>query len=170
MFARAWGGVWRFLTRSPLPRERLTPHVCVRRKTDGALEGTDPFITRTGGYMLFFGALLQVDGAPPEALERAWAWLARALNRLPATRLTASSLLNFLKMAGFRLHREYGRQFFKLLLFVNDEFLRRLEAAGDPDARAAHTRIRTYLQDREFQEEPEGRRMPVNGVSDDVRA
>lgn len=140
------------------------------RKADGALESGDAFVTRMGGYVLFFAALLQVDGAPPEALERLWAWLARALNRLPPDRLVASSILNVLKMAGFRLHREYGRQFFKLLLFVNEDFLGRLEAAGDPDARAAHTRIRTFLQDREFQNEPEGRRMPVAGVSDELRA
>lgn len=111
-----------------------------------------------------------MDGAPAEVLERAWAWLARALNRLPATRLTASSILNVLKMAGYRLNREYGRQFYKLLLLINDDFLRRLEAGGDPDARSAHTRIMTYLQDREFQSEPEGRRMPQTGMSDNVRA
>lgn len=145
-------------------------HRC-RRKSEDGLETTDAFITRQGGYIFFFAALLQVDhSAPPEAIERAWGWFARLLNRLPANRVTATAILSFLKSAGFRLYGSYGRQFHKLLVLISGEFLRRLEGAGDQDVRAAHTRIRSYLDDREFLEQPEGRVMPMEDQSSLIRA
>ena len=42
---------------------------------------------------------------------------------LPATRVTATAVDAFLRVAGFRLYRQYGRQFLKLLHFIDQVFL-----------------------------------------------
>ncbi len=89
----------------------------------------------------------------------------RLLNHLPATRLSATALEAFLKAAGFRLAAAYGRQFQKLLALVEGAYLGDLERQGDPDARAVHSRLRTYIRLRQFATEPEGRRMPVSDIS-----
>ena len=47
----------------------------------------------------------------------------RLLNALPANRLTATALDAFLNVSGFKLYSLYGRQFVKLLHFINDDFL-----------------------------------------------
>lgn len=73
-------------------------------------------------------------------------------------------------MAGFRLNRVYRRQFHKLLTYIGSAFLGDLEIGGDPDARAVHSRLSTYLQHRHFMREPEGRRMPFSDISGELAA
>lgn len=49
--------------------------------------------------------------------------LCRLLNELPATRLTATALEAFLKVAGYRLYAAFRSQFVRLLHFVDQVFL-----------------------------------------------
>lgn len=51
----------------------------------------------------------------------------RLLNHLPATRLTATALEAFLRVAGFALWRAYRGQFVKLLHLVDQSFLAALQ-------------------------------------------
>ena len=89
----------------------------------------------------------------------------RLLNHLPATRLSATALEAFLGAAGYRLASAYGRQFQKLLAYIDSAFLGDLEKQGDPDARAVHSRLRTYIGLQQYCSEPEGRRMPMSDLS-----
>ncbi len=91
--------------------------------------------------------------------------MTRLLNALPASRLSATALEAFLKAAGFRLNAAFGRQFHKLLTYIDSVFMPDLAKQGDPDARAVHSRLRSYMHDRQFLKEPEGRRMPVSDLS-----
>ena len=54
--------------------------------------------------------------------------------------MSATALEAFLKAAGFRMHRVYGRQFQKLLGHVDSVFLPDLEKQGDPEARPVMSR------------------------------
>ena len=47
----------------------------------------------------------------------------RLLNSLPANRLVATALHIFLKAAGHRLALKYGRQFIKLLGYIESGYL-----------------------------------------------
>lgn len=47
----------------------------------------------------------------------------RLLNELPATRVTATSVDAFLQVAGYRLYALYGRQFVKMLHYIDQVFL-----------------------------------------------
>ena len=51
----------------------------------------------------------------------------RLLNELPATRVTATAVDAFLQVAGFKLYALYGRQFVKLLHYIDHVFLEDLK-------------------------------------------
>ncbi|KAJ9507996.1 hypothetical protein QJQ45_021330, partial [Haematococcus lacustris] len=68
-------------------------------------ESHDQYLQRLEGCMLLYGALVQVDeAAHPHGLDHGWSWLARLLNALPASRITAKALIFFLRPAGYALH------------------------------------------------------------------
>ncbi|BDA44382.1 Nucleoporin GLE1 [Coccomyxa sp. Obi] len=129
-------------------------------------ESTDQYAARMQGYMLFYGALVQSERqGNPHDLSHGWQYIARLLNSLPASRMSATALEAFLKTAGFRLNAAFGRQFHKLLAYIDSVFMPDLARQGDPDARAVHSRLRSYMHDRQFLKEPEGRRMPFSDIS-----
>jgi nucleoporin GLE1 len=136
-------------------------------------EPTDEFVARTCGYVALYAALVQSDNpANPHGLAHGWAWLARALNALPATRATAAALDAFLEVAGWRLARAYRGQFLKAMAALQRDFLPELAAAAeqDPDARAVLARLQAYLRARRFEAPPEGREMPQYDASSYDRA
>jgi len=103
-------------------------------------------------------------------LPGAWAYVARVLNHVPASRTSAAALMAFLNTAGRAMHAAYGGQFVKLLHSLYDAFLPDLAAHGDPDARAVGTRLRTYLERAQYAEAPEGRDLPLQDESSYTRA
>lgn len=72
-------------------------------------------------------------------------------------------------MSGHRLSRAYGRQFEKLMLTVQGSFLPALRGGGDPDCVAVATRLFAYLKARAWLVAPEGRDMPRDDLSAQVR-
>jgi hypothetical protein len=69
------------------------------------LETTDEYALRVSAYLHLYAAVLGTPGgsarAPhPHPVGNGWAWLARHLNALPATRVTAAALQAFLAHAG----------------------------------------------------------------------
>ncbi|GBF94860.1 hypothetical protein Rsub_08032 [Raphidocelis subcapitata] len=133
------------------------------------LETTDEYAVRVAAHLHLYAALLGTPGgdarAPhPHPAANGWAWMARHLNALPATRVTAAALHAFLDHAGFALGATYRRQFAKLLSLVRGPWLQDLSARDD-DAAAVATRIATYLDDRCFQRAPEGLSIKKTDVS-----
>lgn len=104
-------------------------------------------------------------GLTQQCVKKRLCCLIRLLNSLPASRMSATALEAFLKTAGFRLNAAFGRQFHKLLAYIDTVFMPDLAKQGDPDARAVHSRLHTYMHDRLFLKEPEGRRMPFSDIS-----
>ena len=98
-------------------------------------------------------------------IDRVGGWVNRLLNSLPASRMSATALEAFLKTAGFRMNAAFGRQFHKLLAYIDSVFMPDLARQGDPDARAVHSRLRSYMHDQQYLKEPEGRRMPFSDIS-----
>ena len=62
----------------------------------------------------------------------------RLLNHLPATRLTATALEAFLRVAGYALYRAYRGQFVKLLQLVDQSFLAALQQVKGTCAPQCH--------------------------------
>ncbi|KAK6252439.1 hypothetical protein QUC31_014159, partial [Theobroma cacao] len=146
------------------------------REDDGKIESTKDYLKRLESYMKLYGALVQTEvagGQNVHGLKEGWAWLARFLNALPANIYTAVALNAFLqwrhnfhwvnnrsgvlKMAGFALFRKYKSQFMKLLNIISENFLNALRAQQDPELRPIMAEIQSYLEDKKFLQEPEGR-------------
>ncbi|EFN53838.1 hypothetical protein CHLNCDRAFT_135914 [Chlorella variabilis] len=134
-------------------------------------ETTDEFVGRVQGYLMLYAAVTQSDNPQnPHGLGHAWTLLARLLTALPANRVTATAVDAVLKVAGYRMHLAYRGQFMKLLQYIDREFLPALGTSNDPDARAVHTRISTYLRTAQYSKPPEGRDMPQFDASSYDRA
>jgi hypothetical protein len=103
-------------------------------------------------------------------LAGAWAYAARLLNHVPASRTSAAALMAFLNAGGSAMHARYGGQFVKMLHSLYDAFLPDLAAHGDPDARAVGARLRTYLERAQYASVPEGRELPLQDESSYTRA
>ncbi|KAK9822710.1 hypothetical protein WJX81_005965 [Elliptochloris bilobata] len=136
-----------------------------------AWESTDEYVGRMQGYIAFYAAFLQAEQpGHPHGLEHAWTFCARLLNHLPANRSTATALDAFLKAAGYRMAAAYGRQFMKLLQVLDSAFMADLSRQADPDAKAVHSRLATYLRSAAWRQEPEGRALPQSDSSSYDRA
>lgn len=134
-------------------------------------ESIDDYLARVQGYVMLYAAITQSSQpSNPHGLQHAWAFMARLLNNIPTSRVTATCLDAFLKIAGYRLAQRYGRQFSKLLHVVQNEFLKELDSAGDSNTRAVSSRIRTYIATQRYASPPEGWQMPQRDVSSYDRA
>ncbi|XP_022957181.1 protein GLE1 isoform X1 [Cucurbita moschata] len=131
-----------------------------REDADGKMESVKDYLKRLEAYMKLYGALVQteVPGARNiHGLEEGWAWLARFLNAVPPNIYTATALYAFLQVAGFALFRKYKSQFRKLLNIISDNFLSALRGKENPGLKQIIVQIESYLEDRKFLQEPEGR-------------
>ncbi|CAH2037994.1 unnamed protein product [Thlaspi arvense] len=132
---------------------------------------------RLDSIMRLYGALVQTDVRGGNVtnihgIEHGWAWFARFLNKISANnRVTATALNAFLQTAGFGLHQRYKSQFLKILSIVRDHFLPKLRAKKDTsDLQAIILDIATYIEDRMYLKEPEGRTLKANTLSAEFTA
>ncbi|CAJ1853956.1 unnamed protein product [Sphenostylis stenocarpa] len=138
------------------------------REEDGKMESTEDYLKRLESYMKVYGALVQTETTNVRnfhGLQEGWAWLARFLNALPANQYTAVSLNAFLQMAGFALFKRYKSQFLKMLNVVYEHFLVDLKSRNIPELTKTITEIQTYIEDKKFLQEPEGRSLQSNLLS-----
>ncbi|CAL1358532.1 unnamed protein product [Linum trigynum] len=133
------------------------------KEDGGQLESVKDYLKRMEAYMRLYGALVQTEtvcgNENSHGPAAGWLWLARFLNALPANAFTAVALNAFLQTAGFVLYRKYKSQFGKLLHMVSSHFMDALKTRDDPDLRLIILEIESYIQDRRYLQEPEGRRM-----------
>ncbi|XP_054805414.1 mRNA export factor GLE1 isoform X2 [Prosopis cineraria] len=142
------------------------------KEYDGKIESTEDYLKRLESYIKLYGALVQtqIPNVPnSHGLEEGWAWLARFLNNLPANKYTAVSLNAFLQMAGFGLYRRYKSQFLKMLKVISDNFLVDLKQK-EPELTRIIVEIQSYIEDKKYLKEPEGRSLQSNLLSSIVRA
>ncbi|KAK7306172.1 hypothetical protein VNO77_44096 [Canavalia gladiata] len=138
------------------------------REVDEKMESTEDYLKRLESYMKMYGALVQTEIPNVQnlhGLQEGWAWLARFLNTLPANQYTAVSVNAFLQMAGFALFGRYKSQFLKMLNVVYENFLVDLKSRNIPELTRTITEIQTYIEDKKFLQEPEGRSLQSNLLS-----
>ncbi|CAK9316521.1 unnamed protein product [Citrullus colocynthis] len=130
------------------------------REINGKMESVEDYLTRLEAYMKLYGAWIQTEVPGVRnlhGLDEGWAWLARFLNSVPPNIYTAASLNAFLNVAGFAMFRKYKSQFRKLLNIISDNFLSALRGKGNTNLNRIILDIESYLEDRKFLQEPEGR-------------
>ncbi|CAN1329682.1 mRNA export factor GLE1 [Linum perenne] len=134
------------------------------KEEDGKIESVKDYSKRLEAYMRLYGALVQYQMEIPgfqnaHGPKEGWSWLARFLNSLPANAFTVVALNAFLQTAGFVLYRKFKSQFAKMLHIVSSDFIKALKGRNDPELTPIVMDIESYIQDKRFLKEPEGRKL-----------
>ncbi|KAA8497138.1 Nucleoporin GLE1 [Porphyridium purpureum] len=113
-------------------------------------EKVESYHERMGGYVTLYAALVQTQNAEslgigpnPYGIEHGWMWLARTVNMKPRN-VSCLVLISFLEICGYRLFREYGRQFEKLMRLVHKSYL---PAVPDSAPAGPRTRLAIYVSE-----------------------
>ncbi|KAK8737189.1 hypothetical protein OTU49_017433 [Cherax quadricarinatus] len=102
-------------------------------KTKGmkANEKSDAHIARMGTSATIYGIVLGMISKkreiPIAAPVIGWELLAKLLSLTPTSGVTAIILRNFLEAAGFSLQEAYGKQFLKLMDFLNNVYMNKIQ-------------------------------------------
>lgn len=133
-------------------------------------ESEQVFMDRLSGCAAFLAALMQTDSQFMDAqvfpnlysIDHAWPWLASFLNNpsFLACPYSVPVLVTFLTVCGFSMRARFGRQFQKILLLIQEEYLHRIPKS----AVAAQTRLEILVRDslsgsKGICIEPEGRKI-----------
>ncbi|XP_058832669.1 mRNA export factor Gle1 [Topomyia yanbarensis] len=114
-----------------------------RYSADGALEKQDQYLKRMTGLARLYSAVVvssprRGEATPhPHSLDCGWRWLCNILNLQPLPDICATLITEFLQTAGALLWAHYGKQFTKLLLIIQGQYLPALNKVdeGGPKAR-----------------------------------
>lgn len=134
-------------------------------------EDSESYLERMCGCMNLFGAVVQTENVytannsrgarNPFPLSWGWCVLARLCNKEQRS-ITPSIVFALLEVAGYRLSKEYGMQFKKLMLSVHEAVVKRALKSAP---RGPTTRLQILIE--EFQQAgfvirtpPEGRTLP----------
>ncbi|XP_064578523.1 mRNA export factor GLE1-like [Zonotrichia leucophrys gambelii] len=120
---------------------------------DSKVEEPDHFLKRMSGMIRLYAAIIQLrwpygsrQGAHPHGLSYGWRWLAQMLNLEPLADVTAVLLLDFLEVCGNALMRQYGIQFWKIMLFIQKSYIPRIEAVTSSGQMGCLSRLKTFVQ------------------------
>jgi len=115
------------------------------------LETEEFFLNRMRSFARFYGAI-SVSKAPlsdnhPHGIKFSWVFLSRTLTSDPRPGITAAMLHAFLSVTVHRLHQVYKGQFVKMLLFLDKEYIPKIEAIANQEKRQAVSQLKTFLQE-----------------------
>ena len=128
----------------------------------GELEKEDIYLKRISNIISFYGSVLMakplqqnissVDAYRACGVRRAWEWLAMALSNDPIIDISAAIIHSFLTSVTKEMSLCYGRQFQKMLLFIENVYFARLKQVCQKDNITKHNLV-------EFLEKSLGRKI-----------
>lgn len=137
-----------FLVPYFIPQKRSQPveeyyKVLGYRVTNGQLEQQDMYLKRQAGIARLYAAVMitsgrQLDGPQhPYAVEQGWRWLANFVALEPLPDISATLMLEMLQTIGADLWAVFGKQFVKLLFYIQQQYFPKLSTVdeGGPKAR-----------------------------------
>lgn len=90
-----------------------------------------------------------VENNHPRDLQYAWKWLATILNEEPKEALTALLLDAFISNSMHKLYAMYGRQFEKLINFIREIFIDKIQSITAAENRQSLMKLQSMLDDLE---------------------
>ena len=84
--------------------------------------------------------------AHPFGIENAWLWLSRVVNIRTHPDITATMVIDLLEVTGHALHREYRKQFLKMLLVLFHEYVPKLKLAASSGGGEAVYRLEALIK------------------------
>eukprot|EP00210_Caulerpa_lentillifera_P007020 g6714.t1 len=164
---------WSHDEKSPeakLEYHKLMSYIVTTEDDGESFESDSNYLTSHARLVQLYAALLV---AAPKGevfgMEEGWQYLSRLLNALPPNRITATALYAFLEFAGNRLFSTYGRQFEKILKFVEKRFIAEMGQEQGDDASTV-SRLNTYILLQQYLEVPRCLEVPMNEESRALRA
>jgi len=116
--------------------------------SSGNVESDNKYLQRMTGIIRLYASLIVTSSKcdqPVIGLSHAWIFVAGTLNQNPVADITASILVEFLKIVGFAMHQGYGNQFIKLLQYINTHFLKKIILVTPEGNGGPITRLNSFL-------------------------
>ena len=115
--------------RQPDDTEASYRELCGYTITAGSIEAEESFLNRMRSFVKLYAGIVQSTPQMnhPHGLKFGWAMLARTLNTEPVAGITPAVLYAFFSVATYRMVLLYKRQFFKILIFLQKDYLARIE-------------------------------------------
>lgn len=116
---------------------------------EGVVEKQDKFLKRMSGIFRLRCAIWMakmpkfLNAQHPNGMCHAWHWLASFMNLKPEPDISATLLHDFFIMCGSRCNEYYDKQFRKMLVLANSDYIKILE---NIDEGGPKTRLEVYLQ------------------------
>ncbi|XP_051492296.1 mRNA export factor GLE1 [Apus apus] len=121
---------------------------------DSKVEEQDHFLKRMSGMICLYAAIIQVQwphgnkqGKHPHGLNYGWRWLSQMLNMEPLADVTATLLFCFLEVCGNALLNLYKAQFWKMMVFIQEDYIPRIEAITSSGQMGSLTRLKQFLEE-----------------------
>ncbi|KFP30449.1 Nucleoporin GLE1, partial [Colius striatus] len=121
---------------------------------DSKMEEQDHFLKRMSGLIRLYAAIIQLrwpygnkQGTHPHGLNYGWRWLAQMLNMEPLADVTATLLFDFLEVCGNALMKQYQVQFWKMMVFIREDYFPRIEAITSSGQMGSLIRFKQFLEE-----------------------
>lgn len=130
--------------------DEILDHKSFGYKTDstGNVECHDKYLKRMTGIVRLYAALIVTTfkyNQPVIGLSQAWIFVAGTLNQNPVADITATLLVEFLNIVGFAMHQTYGKQFFKLLQYIDSHYLKKIILVTPEGYGGPITRLNSFI-------------------------
>lgn len=128
-----------------------------RLSDQNELEKPDMFLKRQTGISRLYAAVIITPGRKADGpvqcfgLEEAWGWLTHIMLVKPLPDICATMIMEMLQTLGFELWRAYGRNFLKLLLYIQTIYMPQLTQydEGGPKTRLEML-LSKFLRERQI--------------------
>ncbi|KAI8035705.1 hypothetical protein M5D96_011455 [Drosophila gunungcola] len=137
--------------------EQYLKTIGYRLSDKNELEKPDIYLKRQTGVVRLYAAVIITQGrkaaGPDECFElnEGWLWLAHMVRVKPIPDISATMIMEMLQTLGFELWRSYGKQFMKLLVYIQNIYMPQLAAhdEGGPKTRLEML-LAKFLRERQI--------------------
>lgn len=115
--------------------------------SNGVFEKQDKYVKRMTGIIRLFAAIIVTETKSGKALGigQAWMLIAATVNLVPQLDVTAVFLHEMLVITGYNLKKAYGRQFIKMLQYINSNYLKKIDEVTPIGCGGPVQRLKTFI-------------------------
>lgn len=115
--------------------------------TNGVVEKQDKFLNRMTGIIRLFAAIIVTETKSGKALDIgiAWVLISATVNLAPQLDVTAIFLHEVLLITGYHLKKAYGRQFDKMLKYIDTNYMKKIDEITPTTCVGPVQRLKTFI-------------------------
>lgn len=115
--------------------------------TDGVVEKQDKYVKRMTGIIRLFASIIVTETKHGKALGigQAWMLIAATVNLNPQFDITAVLLHEMLVITGYYLKQAYGQQFIKMLRYINNNYMKKIDEVTPVGCGGPVQRLKTFI-------------------------